>query len=582
MASMGIAVGDGVLDRLRHLGPGGELRRLELPGIGAAGPWSARRPTRKAMLGGLFYVKGGEARLEPPVDWLAAPGEAAAAGDGEASRSARFALHSLAWLNEALARHAAGGDVETLAVARDLVLDWCRAHLRDDAPAGGAAPAEGDAPPAPAESEFAWYDMAVGLRAPYVAYVLRACLAEEMLDEPEAALLLEAAERHGAELAAGRNYAAANNHGLFQDEGLYLLARLLPALPAAGAWRELAVNRMRTTLRETVCFEEGAHLEHSTAYQFAIVALVARLAGNVAELPELGSLLGRLRRTAAWQTTPGGRTAQLGDTDDVPAPAWARDAAAPLRGMRLLPRAGLAFVRDGGSYLAVTAAYHGPAHKHADDTGFILIEGGRTILADAGRWGYYEDEPERRHARSAAAHNVLSVDWKDFDWRGAEPYGSGLEAAAESDDDGGWYAIAVRNPLLARQGVEHRRVLFYRPGTALLVVDRVRSAALHQYLRNFNFAPGLELDLRDGKQLAVSGRGVSATLTDLSERTEVSLNRGMEEPPHVGWSYPADRERREAWTATYRSYGEEMTMLTAIGLDGPAPPELPDKLRRVL
>ena len=575
MAVMGIAVGDGVLDRLRRLGPGGEARRLELPGARAAGPWQARRPTRKAILAGLFYVQGAEARLEPPVDWAAGPaGDGTAPAEGTPGRSARFELHSLTWLNEAVARHAAGGDVETLAVARDVVLDWCRAHLRD------AAPAASDAPPAE-PSEFAWYDMAVGLRAPYVAYVLRACLAEEMLDEPAAELLLEAAERHGAELAAGRNYATANNHGLFQDEGLYLLARLLPALPAAGAWRELAVNRMRTTLRETVCFEEGAHLEHSTAYQFALVDLVARLAGNVAELPELPSLLGRLRRTAAWQTTPGGRMTQLGDTDDLPAPGWARDASASLRGMRVLPQAGLAFVREGGSYLAVTAGYHGPAHKQSDDTGFLLIEGGRTILADAGRWGYYEDEPDRRHARSAAAHNVLAADGKDFDWRHAEPYGSGLEAAAEGEDDG-WYAIAARNPLLASQGVEHRRVLFYRPGTALLVLDRVRSAAPHRYLRNFNFAPGLELEPRGGNEVAISGRGVTATLTDLSERTEISLNRGMEEPPHLGWAYPGDRQRREAWTATFRSYGDEMTLLTAIGLDGGPPAELPGELRRVL
>ena len=574
MAVMGTAVGDAALDRLRDLGLSGELRRLELPGPHAAGPWLARRPTRKAILANLFYVHSGEARLEPPIDWAAGP-----ARDGEPSRSARFELHSLTWLNEALARHAAGGDVEALAVARDVVLDWCRAHLRERPGDGDGAGADGA--PAAAQSEFAWYDMAAGLRAPYVAYVLRAGLAEDVLDEAAAELLLEAAERHGAELAAGRNYAAANNHGLFQDEGLYLLARLLPALPAAEAWRELAVNRMRTTLRETVCFEEGAHLEHSTAYQFALVDLVARLAGNVAELPELGPLLGRLRRTAAWQTTPGGRMAQLGDTDDVPAPDWARDAAAPLRGLRVLPRAGLAFVREGGSYLVVTAAYHGPAHKHSDDTGFLLVEGGRTILGDAGRWGYYEDEPDRRHARSAAAHNVLSVDGKDFDWRRAEPYGSGLEAAAEGEDDG-WYAIAARNPLLERQGVEHRRVLFYRPGAALLILDRVRSAAPHRYLRNFNFAPGLELEQRGGNEVAISGRGVTATLTDLSERTELSLSRGMEEPPHLGWTYPADRERREAWTATCSSHGDEMTLLTAIGLDGGPPAELPSELRRVL
>jgi Heparinase II/III-like protein/Heparinase II/III N-terminus len=567
---MGNAVGDAALDRLRDLGLSGELRRLELPGAQAAGPWSARRPTRKAILGGLFYVHGAEARLRPPIEWDAEPRTA------QESRSARYELQTLTWLKEALARHAAGGDVETLAVGRDVVLDWARAHIgagEAGRPQDAGSGSEGNG------GEFAWYDMAVGLRAPYVAYVLRACLAEGMLDKRDAELLREAAERHGAELAAAANYAAANNHGLYQDEGLYLLARLLPELPAASAWRELAVTRMRQTLRETVCFEEGAHLEHSTAYQFALVDLLARLAANVAELPELGPLLERMRRTAAWLTTPGGRMAQLGDTDDLPAPDWARDAAAGLHGLRFLPEAGLAFVRDGDSYLAVTAAYHGAAHKHADDTGFLLIEGGRVLLGDAGRWGYYEDEPDRRYARSAAAHNVLSVDWKDFGWRGAEPYGSGLDAVGEGE---GWYAIGTFNPLLARQGVEHRRQLFYRPGRALLVLDRARSAAQHQYLRNFHCGPGIELGLREGNQVTISGPGVAATLTDLSERTEVSLNRGMEEPPHVGWTYPGDRERREVSTATLRSYGDEMTMLTAIDLDGPPLGELPGAIRRLL
>jgi hypothetical protein len=551
MPIMGSAVVDAALDQLRGPGLSGELRRLELPGAQAAGPWRARRPTRKAIVGNLFYLHGDEARLEPPIDWLT---------DSRESRSGRYELHSLTWLKEALARHAAGGDDETLAVARDIVLDWARAHLRS----------------ADEQSEFAWYDMAVGLRAPYVAYVLRACLVEEMLADEEAELLLESAERHGAELAAAANYAAGNNHGLFQDEGLYLLSRLLPALPAAEAWRELALNRMRATLRETVCFEEGAHLEHSTAYQFAVLDLVARLAANVAELPELGPLLERMRRVAAWQTTPAGRMAQLGDTDDLPAPAWARETAASLDGLHCLPKAGMAFVREGDSYLAVTAAYHGPAHKHSDDGGFLLVENGRTVLGDAGRWGYYEREPDRLYARSAAAHNVLSLDGRDFDWRGAQPYGSGLEAVGEAD---GWYAIGLENPLLARQGVEHHRVLFYRPGSALLVVDRVKSAARHRYVRNFHFGPELELELRGDDEIAISGKGVTATLSELSEGTELSIGRGMEGPPHLGWTYPGDRERTEVRTATLRSHGDEMDLIAAIVFDGRPIETLPDELR---
>jgi heparinase II/III-like protein len=540
---------DGTLEELQGLGLTG-LRDLQLPEAQVVGPGRRRRPTRKAMLGDRFYVFGSEAHLAPPIEWLQDP---------EESRSWRYELHTLTWLREALARHAAGRDVEMLAVARDVAVDWARAHRRRAA----------------GQSEFAWYDMAVGLRAPYLAYVLRACLAERMLDDESAELLLEMAERHGAELADGGNYAAGNNHGLFQDEGLYLLARLLPGLPAAPAWRELALTRMKAALEQTISFEDGAHLEHSPAYQLAMVDLVARLAPNVRELPELGPLLDRMRRTAAWQTTPLGRMAQLGDTDDLPAPRWARQAADGLRGINPLPKAGQAFVREGGSYLAVAAAHHGQAHKHADDGGFVLVEDGQVVLGDAGRWGYYEDEPDRLYARSAAAHNVLTVDERDFEWRAAEPYGSGLEAAGEGE---GWYAIVVRNPLLGRQGVQHRRGFFYRPGKALVIMERVQSERHRTYDRHFHFGPGLELGLEGGSRITFTGEGMAGALVELTEGSEVNLTRGHEDP-HFGWTYPGDRQRTEVWTARLRSFGKDASLITAVSMDGEPVEEIPSALR---
>lgn len=552
---MSVSAADAVLDELRDLGLTPDARNLELPWVGVIGPRRARKPTRKAMLGNLFYVYGSEARLRSPIDWLQDP---------EGSRSWRYELHTLTWLREALARHAGGGDVETLAVARDAALDWARAHQD----------------PAGEQSEFAWYDMAVGLRAPYLAYVLRACLAEGMLDGSEADLLLAATERHGDELARRDNYAAHNNHGLFQDEGLYLLARLLPALPAASAWRELALGRLDATLHATVSFADGAHLEHSTAYQFALVDLVARLATNVDELPELAPLLDRLRLTAAWQTTPAGRMAQLGDTDDLPAPRWARDTAADLQGVHFLPEAGMAFVRDGDSYLAVTAGYHGAAHKHSDDTGLLLIERGGVILGDAGRWGYYEEEPDRVYARSAGAHNVLTVGWEDFPWRKVEPYGSGLVAV--SVEQGGWYVITVRNPLLERQEITHQRVLFYRPGKALMIVEQVRSPQRNEYIRRLHFGPELELEQRGDHGIAVTGRGIAATLYELTEGTELALIRGRESP-RSGWTYPADRERRETWTATFRDSDKDLRCITALSFESEHPIEdLPTELTRLI
>lgn len=489
------------------------------------------------LLAGRFTVFGKPVRLTPPVDW---------SQDPHGNRSWRYELHTLKWLKPLLLKHAEDGDLACLSAARDILLDWAAAHLE----------------PTAEVSEFGWYDMAVGLRAPYFAYVLRASLVADDIDDEDAELLLRAAERHGAELADEARYAAGHNHGLFQDEGLYILGRQLSVLPEAAAWRSLALTRLRSTLEQTVNFAEGAHLEHSSAYQFSIAGLVARLAENIPEMPELHDLRDRLRRTAAWHVTPANRLAQLGDTDDVPAPKWACRAASKLHGINALFEAGQAFVRDGDGYLAVSAGYHSSAHKHADDTGFILVENGVTVLSDAGRWGYYE-EPDRLYAQSAFAHNVLTVDEQDFDWREREPHRSGLLAASEED---GWYAILAKNPLLKRQGVDHRRLLLYHPGELLVVIDEARANEQHDYARRFHFGPGLAARFDAESCVEIGGERTTATLVDLGREARVKLDRARDEPTHLGWSYPADRERLPVWTATLRTRAADASMTAVLRL----------------
>jgi hypothetical protein len=511
-----------MLERLRDLGP---------PQPHLTGP-VGKAPTAADLQQGRFVVYGKPAMLLPPVDWLQDPHQ---------SRSWRYQLHSLLWLKPLFLAHAGTGDRTALAVALDIVADWASAH------------SDG----ADGTSELAWYDMAVSHRAPAIAYALRAGLAEGMIDADRANLLLLACARHGLELSDGDKYSADHNHGLAQDEALHLLARQIPVLPASPAWADLSASRLRWTMKATVNEREGGHLEHSTEYQFAITSLVRRLAETMPDLPELPELLDRLQRQSAWHVMPNGRNAQLGDTDDQPGEAWAIRVAAGQRGIEAFPETGTAFVRDGDSYLAVTAAYHGPSHKHSDETGFILVEGGQVMLGDAGRWGYYEDEPDRRYARSAFAHNVLTVDDQDFGWRESEPYGSRLLAAGEGD---GWYAILATNPLCGRQGVEHLRLLLYRPGKTLMVIDDVRAKGPHDYARRFHFGPEFEARLDGEGRVIVDSGIVTATLSDLGEDTQIELARGRDEPTRLGWTYPSDRERIPVWTATLRSRAANATL----------------------
>ena len=515
----------------------GRLRALAPPEAHLLG--SRREPTLEEIREGRFVVHEREVRLTPPIDWRDNP---------HGSRSWSYQLQSLAWLTPALLIYAETGEREALAVPLAIVLDWVSTHIDG----------EGE------DGELAWYDMAVAQRAPTIAYVLRAGLCEEILGHGQALALLRACSRHGVELADPEEYAADHNHGLAQDEGLFLLARQVPTLPAAQGWSELAVRRLRRTLGATICEPEGSHLEHSSEYQFAITRMVSRLAETMGELSELPELLERMRRTTAWQIMPNGRLPQLGDTDDTTGDKWAAEAGSQLQGLEALPQSGYAFVRDGDSYLALSAGYHSSAHKHADGTGFVLYEGGEVLLGDAGRWGYYEDEPDRLYARSAFAHNVLTIDEQDFAWRESDPYRSGLLAAGEG---GGWHAILATNPLYARQGVAHRRLLLYRPGELLVVMDDVRAEEPHDYARRFHLGPRFEARLdEDGRAIAIEGERIAATLAARGADAKLELDRGRDEPTRLGWTYPSDRERLPVWTATLRTDAADATMTAVLSI----------------
>lgn len=536
-------MGDGDLNALRQLGK---------PKLWLVGPNDQGAPIDD-LLSGRFTVFGKQAQLVPPVDWIQDPHD---------SRSWRYDLHTLKWLKPLLLRYVESDDPTCLSKARDILLDWADTHLE----------------PAAEVSEFAWYDMAVGLRAPYFAYVLRASVVADSIKAKDAKILLKTAERHGAVLADEAQYAAGHNHGLFQDEGLYMLARQLPILPKAAAWRSRALTRLRSTLEQTINFSEGAHLEHSSAYQFSIAGLVARLAANVQEMPELHDLRDRLRQTAAWHVTPANRLAQLGDTDDVPAPKWACRAASKLHGLNALFETGQAFVRVGSSYLAVSAGFHSSAHKHGDDTGCVLIENGVVVLGDAGRWAYSQD-PDRLYAQSSFAHNVMTVDESDFDWRKGEPYGSGLLSADHAD---GWYVIVITNPQYCRQlNIQHRRQLLYRPGQMLVIADHVCAGAQHNYERRFHFGPRLDANLLEDGRVTVEGDGVTATLLDVGGGGTVEVARGRDKPKRLGWVYPADRERLPVWTTIFRTRAADTTM-KAVLCFGDTLPTIPQNLLRPL
>ncbi len=489
-----------------------------------------------AAQGGDFEVREGKpAHLVPPVDWTQDP-----YGD----RSWVHYLHGFRWLDELLYAYVHDGDVQALAQARDLLLDWIASN---PLPSG--------------EPEQSWTDKTVGDRSGYLGFVTRAAACRGLLSDAQASTLLDSLRQHATVLADPERYEA-NNHGLFVDFGLALIGDYLRFLPDGQADLALARSRFRSTFAGRLEESEGMWLEHSTGYQF----IVLRLVEDFAALFDPGTYdaeLAGMRDAAGWLVTPGGDQVGYGDSKQGRAPDWARERAAGDEGLRLMPRSGLAAVNDGGGYLLVTAGFHNRTHKHADDLGFDLYDRGRDLVTDSGNLNYNLDK-WRAFSRSVAAHSVLSVGNAEFPIDDEENiYGSGILAGGHAH---GWYAIEGENPLLRPRGVRHRRFFLYLPGRALLVVDVVNARRRHTYHRRLQLAPGLQTRRRHGK-LVLRDDGFHGALRESGHAARKAIVEGRYKPPG-GWSFPAGRDRVARPTVELNSRARSARFVSALGLRG--------------
>lgn len=478
---------------------------------------------------GRFSIFQTVTELNPPIDW----------GSGADPRpSHRARLHSLAWLDSLLYAYSAAADLAALRQALVVVLDWLRARPTDP---------------------LAWAPRVAAQRTAALTFGAVAGAREALLDDEVADDVFAALAAHGAFLADPANHRN-SNHGLTVDAGLLVLARGVPVLPAARAWERLARRRLAGLVSRQVDVVSGAHLEHSPEYQVLIAHLVGVIAGLLPDEPAAGRLHRRMDRPAAWLTLPDGALAQFGDSD-LDAPAWTGEPAAD--GLSDLRHVGFCVARRGRSALAVSCSYTNPAHKHADELSFELVESGVRVVADTGKYGY-ETHPRRSFARSARAHSTLTVNGEDFPLP-YRAYGTGLRAQGAGH---GWYAVVGVNALLIDAGVRHRRWFVYRPGAILTLIDEVDAEAEVDIDRRIQLGPRIEVRERgpcvllDGPRFA--GAIIDIPAPGIAERT---LTRGATDPLQ-GWTFPRPGGQAARWTVELHSRAQRAVYVTVLGLAG--------------
>ena len=273
---------------------------------------------------------------------------------------------------------------------------------------------------------------------------------------------------------------------------------------------------------------------------------------------------------------PSGILTRLGDTPLKRAPAWALVSSRRLQGIAPMLRSGFGIVKVGRSYLSVAAGHHPFGHKQADELTFELYDRGRHIVTDTGRYGALRDRNDpakvaaHEFTKSAQAHSSLIVDGKSPRFSKRKPYGSAMTGSGQGR---GWWALEGGNPLLASQGVSHTRLFLYRPGLALVIVDRIGAADQHQYTRLFQFHPGMRASAAGTGTFALRAPGFNGFLHtapgggDRDARVVVG-----QRDPLLGFTSPANRFAPFVPRAavSYSSRAASASYVTVISLTGRA------------
>ncbi len=470
------------------------------------------------------FAKDGYAldSLRPPIPWDNYP------------RPFRFRLHAWEPINGLLSAHSRLDSQVCLEAAAAYAFDWLRKYQR---PAFAKGPARIASEQARDPENFAWYDMAVGMRIYRLAYLAEVIIRGRLRPDTECQLLLQALRFHHEILADPSIFRGHTNHGLYQALAQLAASRRLNDLLPTGRFQALAQERLRYCLSKHFFADEGVHAEHSPGYHRMVLgSLIGASEAGLLEIDQ-DELLSRAERALMWMIMPDGSLAPFGDTDHGsirqdqslarqfrdPYLSHALTAGAlgepPPSGVQAYTTAGYAFARlysrdRGGSparasYLAQLAAYHSRVHKHADHLSFVWSEGTVPILTDPGRFGYlgrtargdglYEQgfwysDPRRVYVESTRAHNCIEIDGRSHPRLKTAVFGSALAQADVQDG-----LVVFDSKIVLRPSLVHRRTLILAPGEFLVVVDWLfdRRGSPHDFRQWFQLAPGWSVNRVD-------------------------------------------------------------------------------------
>lgn len=319
------------------------------------------------------------------------------------------------------------------------------------------------------EVEYAWHDMATGIRAEKIYLLARMC---DDYSIPKPKFFYDLIDTHLSIMMQDKFFRSNHNHGLYVIHGVRCLAELIQNNNyvleyCESGWSEILNNQLD---------ENYIHKEHSPHYHFLFVETLERYikTGFYENFPKMHVCLREARKNCNFLRLPDGREIPFGDTDN----------ALPNQGSSTydlddekLSLSGYFVFKDKESlsYLALTNNYHSTIHKHWDNLSFIFGYKGQDILMDPGKYKYEQSEL-RSLIVSSKGHNTISID--NMDWGRNNLIKNSLKLDSFIKEGGEVCCLSEMSLKISDNILLIQRSLKY-DGYKLIVEDQVDKAGLY-------------------------------------------------------------------------------------------------------
>lgn len=258
---------------------------------------------------------------------------------------------------------------------------------------------------------------------------------------------------------------------------------------------------------------DGGHFERAPAYHCQVLAdlidIAELLEAARGDSPEwLTTAITRMRRFLGLVLLPDGTVPLF--NDGYPVPGELVDELRPgpraAAGIALLPDSGLAVLRAGELFVIADVGEPCPrglpAHAHADTLSFLLHDGARRVVTEAGT-STYDPCARRYFERSTGGHSTVEIDGTDSTevwaaFRAGRRAGAHVVDSTDSADRGGELVLTAEHDGYRHlKGAPVHRRTWRLSDSELRISDEVRGHGRHRLVSRVFLAPEVSAEQAD-------------------------------------------------------------------------------------